>query len=205
MTRLSRLLACSLALCSIPVAALCYDAAGTPTIQAAHGAPGLADTTILIVRHAEKPSEGNGLDAQGVARSQAYVDYFRTFRLDGAPIHIDTLVATADSAQSERPRLTLAPLSHALHIPIQQPYADAAVGDLADWLKAGPNRRTILVAWHHGEIPALVAKLGGDPAALFTFRHWSPSVFGDVVVLRFDDNGRLVPSQTRLVHEDISV
>ena len=201
MTRVSKWLAWSLALCAIPVAALSYDAGG-PTIVAA---PGLADATILIVRHAEKPSEGSGLDAQGVARSQAYVGYFRHFRIDGSPIHIDTLVATTDSAGSARPRLTLMPLSQAMHIPIQQPFPDAAVGDLANWLKAGPKGRTVLVAWHHGEIPDLVAKLGADPATLFAFRRWSPSVFDDVVVLRFDGSGRLLPHETRLVREDIAI
>jgi hypothetical protein len=199
MTRSSRWIACCLALCSIPVAAFCY--AGETTAVAP--APGLADATVLIVRHAEKPSEGRGLDAQGLARSEAYVRYFQNFSIDGQPVHIDTLVATADSPQSQRPRLTLTPLSQATHIPIQQPFADDAVGGLADWLRAGPRGRTILVAWHHGEIPALIAKLGGDPDALFTFRHWSRSVFDDVVVLRFDADGRLVPTGTRLVREDI--
>lgn len=202
MTKVSRWLACALAVCSLPVAALCYDLGSVPAIA---GAPGLADATVLIVRHAEKPYIGRGLDARGVARSKAYVGYFENFRLDGAPLHIDTLIATADSQESIRPRLTLAPLSEAMHIPIQQPFADAAVGDLAAWLGTGRKGRTILVAWHHGEIPALVAKLGADPGALFAFRHWSPSVFDDVVVLRFDDAGQLIPGETRVVREDIAV
>ncbi len=207
MTRFSRLIACSLALLAVPVAALCYDADGARIAVPSNGAaaPGLANATILIVRHAEKPSDGSGLDAEGVARSKAYVGYFQNFRFDGAPLHIDALVATADSPASERPRLTLAPLSEATHIPIQQPFGNAAIGGLVDWLKAAPRGHTILVAWHHGKIPELVAGLGADPADLFTFRHWSPSVFGDVVVLRFDGNGRLLPDGARIVHENLTV
>jgi hypothetical protein len=203
MTRLSRLFVGALALLSIPVAALCYDAdRGTGTTSAF---PGLANATVLIVRHAEKPFDGNGLNAKGVARSKAYVAYFERFRIDGAPIHIDTLVAAADSPRSERPRLTLAPLSAATDIPIEQPAPDWAIGSLATWLATGQSGRTILIAWHHSEIPALVARLGADPGALFTFRHWSPTVFDDVVILRFDGQGRLEPGKTRLVRENIAV
>jgi len=202
MTRLSSVLIGGLALLSLPVAALCVDArdAAAPSL-----APGLANATVLIVRHAEKPDEGRGLNATGVARSEAYAGYFQHFRVDGAPVHIDTLVATADSPLSDRPRLTLAPLSQAIHVPIQQPFPDRAVGALAGWLRAGPKGRTILVAWHHGEIPDLVASLGADPGALFTFRRWSPTVFDEVVVLRFDGSGRPIPQETRLVREHLAV
>lgn len=202
LTRSSRIWIGALALLSLPVAALCYDVDRTPASNAA--APGLADATILIVRHAEKPGEGSGLDAKGVARSKAYIDYFEHFSIDGAPVHIDTLIATADSSQSDRPRLTLEPLSLATHIPIQQPFPNAKVAALADWLRAGPKGRTILVAWHHGEIPDLMTRLGADPGTLFAFSHWSPSVFDDVVVLRFDDSGRILPRETRLVREHIA-
>lgn len=201
MARYSRLLACLLTLVSLPVAALCYDAGHAVAVAA----PGLANATVLIVRHAEKPDEGGGLDAKGVARSKAYVGYFENFRLDGAPVHIDTLIAAADSSQSERPRLTLSPLSAALHIPIQQPFGNAAIGGLVGWLEAAPRGHTILVAWHHGEIPDLVAKLGADPGDLFAFRRWPPSIFDEVVVLRFDRTGRLIPGQVRLVHENIAI
>jgi hypothetical protein len=190
-----------MAACLLPVVALC-NARSAATVVAA---PGLADTTVLIVRHAEKPGTGCGLDAYGTARAEAYVRYFQQFRVDGAPIHIDTLVATADTPRSARPRLTLTPLSTATHVVIQQPFANDAVGDLADWLRAGHRGRTILIAWHHGKIPDLIARLGADPSRLFAFRHWSSRVFDDVVVLRFDAGGRLIPNETRLVREDFPI
>jgi hypothetical protein len=72
---------------------------------------GLADTTVLIIRHAEKPDSGTGLAPAGEARAQAYVGYFQHLRLNGVVFRPDTLIATADSKNSARERLTLEPLS----------------------------------------------------------------------------------------------
>ena len=137
------------------------------TVSAAEGrqnADGLANATILVIRHAEKPDEGSGLSPAGQARALAYATYFKTLTIDGVPIHIDTLIATADSGESERPRLTLAPLSEATGIQIQQPFDDAAVKDLARWLEQGKPDRTILIAWHHGKLPKLLERLGVNPS-----------------------------------------
>lgn len=77
------------------------------------GSPGLADVTLLVVRHAEKPSaEGDAdLSPAGAARTEAYATYFRHFALDGKPIHLEALIASSDSKESARPRLTLEPLA----------------------------------------------------------------------------------------------
>src|SRR5258708_1358262 len=76
--------------------------------------PNLKDTAILIIRHAEKPDSGSGLSPAGEKRAQAYVRYFKTFTIDSQPLRLDYLFATADSAASHRPRLTIEPLSQAL-------------------------------------------------------------------------------------------
>ncbi|MCG2991082.1 hypothetical protein, partial [Escherichia coli] len=75
---------------------------------------GLADATIAIIRHGEKPDSGTGLSPAGEKRAQAYSAYFQHLTLDGRPFRPDTLIATADSKNSARERLTLEPLSQAL-------------------------------------------------------------------------------------------
>src|SRR5438105_3217071 len=80
--------------------------------------PPLANEVILIIRHAEKPEEGTGLTPIGVQRANAYVDYFRAYRIDGQPAHLDHLIATADTKKSFRERLTLEPLGKALGQPL---------------------------------------------------------------------------------------
>jgi hypothetical protein len=172
-----------------------------PTVVAAP-ASGLCGSTVLIVRHAEKPDEGVGLTPAGEARAAAYARYFQSFPFKGAMLHVDTLVAAADTGHSERPRLTLAPLSQAIAIPVQQPSASEDVGGLANWLRAGPAKRTILVSWHHSKIGRLVGALGADPRQFLFLGRWPPSVYNWVVVLHFDADGNFVPSSSGLVKED---
>jgi hypothetical protein len=181
---------------------LCLVIAGPVTARRSHDAnatTGLADATVLIVRHAEKPDVGNGLTPAGEHRAMAYADYFRRFEIDGAPVHIDTLVATLDTPKSARPRLTVEPFAKASGLQLQQPFADKQVHELAVWLAAQPPGRTTLIAWHHGQIPNLLTALGADPVALIGAPPWPASVYNWVVVLHYDSSGRLITS--RLVHE----
>jgi hypothetical protein len=159
-------------------------------VQAHQDDSGPANATVLLVRHAEKPDSGPGLAPAGEARAAAYVSYFEHFRIAGAPARIDTLVATADSANSMRPRLTITPLGKALGLPVQQPYADQDVKDLAAWLAARPGHVT-LVAWHHGKMPKLLAALGADPATLLPGGVWPSDTYDWVIELRYDAQGHL--------------
>src|SRR5579872_1836495 len=79
-------------------------------------ASGLAGDTLLIIHHAEKPDGDNGgpgLAPAGEARAKAYANYFQHFQLDGMPVKIGAIIATADSEDSDRPRLTVTPFSQA--------------------------------------------------------------------------------------------
>src|SRR6476646_2034788 len=74
----------------------------------------LSDSTILIIRHAEKPEIGTGLSREGEERAQAYIHYFQNFRIKSEPMKLDYLVAADDSDHSQRSRLTLEPLGTAI-------------------------------------------------------------------------------------------
>lgn len=162
---------------------------------------GLADATVVIVRHGEKPDEGTGLSPVGEARAKAYVGYFEHLLLDGVPFRPDTLVASADSKNSARERLTLEPLAQALGLPIDQRFADKQVKELARALADESHGKSVLIAWHHGELAKLVEALGADAAKLLPDGHWPDDVFNWVVVLRYDHAGKLVPGSVRLLHE----
>jgi hypothetical protein len=155
---------------------------------------GLAGDTILIVRHAEKPEGDNGgpgLAPAGEARAKDYADYFQHFQVDGVPVKIDAIIATADSEGSERPRLTVTPFSQVSGLKIEQPFPDKEVKALAHWLAAGEPDRTILVAWHHGRLPKLLRELGADPGELLPDGVWPEDVYNWVIVLRYDNQGQL--------------
>jgi hypothetical protein len=162
---------------------------------------GLSDTTVLIIRHAEKPESGPGLTPAGEARAQAYVGYFEHFSVDGQSMVPNALYAAADSKSSMRPRLTITPLSQAMGLPIDSRFADKQTKEMADALRNEPHGNHVLIAWHHGEIPKLIHDLGGDSSALIPGDKWPSDVFGWVVVLQYDHKGRLVASQ--VIHEHL--
>lgn len=151
----------------------------------------LSNATILIIRHAEKPASGLELAPAGVARAQAYPAYFKNLSLAGVPVKVDAVFATADSKGSHRPRLTIEPTAKALGLPVDSRFADKNFAALADELKAKPHGRTLLVCWHHGEIPSLAQALGADPAKLLPGGKWPNEVFGWMIVLRYDAAGHL--------------
>ncbi|MDP9017982.1 MAG: flagellar basal body-associated protein FliL [Candidatus Eremiobacteraeota bacterium] len=162
---------------------------------------GLAGTTVLIVRHAEKPDSGTGLTAAGEQRARAYVAYFSNFTFNGKSARPDYLIAAADSHASQRPRLTIEPLSHALHLQIEQNFADKQFAQLASELQNGKHGKTVLIAWHHGEIPALMRALGVDPTTVLPAKKWPANVFGWVVAIHYNHRGQ--PRRAILIHENL--
>jgi hypothetical protein len=152
----------------------------------------LQSSVVIIVRHAEKPDTGDGLAPAGDARANAYVDYFKHFTVNSNAVHFDYLFAAKDSRESKRPRLTIKPLSKALGLVINTEFKDDKYAELAEELHAGRYRnKNILVCWHHGKIPELLAALGADPHKLLPNGKWPEDVFGWVVSLEYDQKGNL--------------
>jgi hypothetical protein len=164
---------------------------------------GLKNAEVLIIRHAEKLESGQDLSPAGFQRADAYVRYFGEFKVEGKPLKLDSLFAAADSKNSHRPRLTLEPLSRALHLPIVTNYNNKAPAMLADELKSKPHGHEILVCWHHGKIPELMRDLGADPSALLPDGKWPDDEFGWVIELRYDGDGKLMADQCRRIDEHI--
>ena len=163
------------------------------------GSSGLANVTLLVVRHAEKPTdEGNsGLAPAGEARAKAYATYFQHFTFEGSPVHVEALIASADSGESARPRLTLEPLSKATGLPIQQPFANKQFKDAARWIESGDAHLhgAALIAWHHGKLAKLLEKLGADPATILPDGSWPEEVYDWVIVLRYGPDGSLTEAK----------
>ena len=178
-----------------------------PVLVSAHHADkdtrGLRDVTVLIIRHAEKPDQGNGLSPRGEQRAAAYASYFDPLQLDASALTPQRLIATSDSKASMRPRLTLTPLAARLQLPIEQPWADDQVDALAKELRKKNQAPVVLIAWHHGHIVKLIEALGGDAKQLLGRKTWPGDVYNWVVVLHFDGQGRLSESASRLVREQL--
>ena len=161
----------------------------------------LAPRVVLIVRHAEKPEIGTGLTPLGEARAQLYAKYFEPFQEQGLSIPVDCLYAGADSKNSVRPRLTLEPLSKAAGLPLHTKVGTKDSGALVLQLKTEAHGRHPLIAWRHGEIPALLQAFGASPESLLPNGKWPDDVFDWVIMLNMGPDGQL--SSARLIHEQL--
>ncbi len=163
----------------------------------------LANNTVLIIRHSEKPETGNGLTAQGEERARLYAKYFQPFQDQSSPIEVDSLYAGADSKSSIRPRLTLEPLSKASNLPINSSISSKDSVALVAELKSHPHGHYPLVAWRHSELPALITAFGASPEKLLPNGQWPDDVFDWVVVLTIGPDGQLVSQ--KLIHQRLTV
>jgi hypothetical protein len=180
--------------------------AGPPGVASPAGLPGespLSDATILIIRHAEKPAFGSGLSPEGQARADAYVRYFENLRLDSQPLRLDYLVAADDSEHSQRSRLTLEPLGRAIGLKPDLRFQAKHPEELARELRSNLHGKTILVCWHHREIPDLLKALGAEPERLLPEGQWPTQQFGWVLELRYDHDGQLIRKKARRIKEHL--
>ena len=176
---------------ALALAMLCAMGGAGPAADGKNGSPSLARAMVLIIRHAEKPDEGDGLTAAGQARANAYVNYFEHYQRAGAPVKLTALFAAANSDTSHRPYLTILPLSQAIGLPINTDYKDKDYAKLADALQSADHGQAILICWHQGKIPDLVRALGADPRDVLPDGNWPDDQYGWVIQLRYDQQGRL--------------
>jgi hypothetical protein len=169
------------------------------------GSEALKNATILIIRHAEKPASGRELTPTGQQRAEAYAQYFKNLTVDSQPPRPDCLIAAADSNNSQRPRLTLEPLSKALGMPLNLTFNDKQNQELVRELQSKPHGKVILICWRHGKIPTLVKALGADPGKLIPGGKWPDNEYGWLLQLSYDQEGRLIPIKTKRLQPDFSV
>jgi hypothetical protein len=165
----------------------------------------LANNTVLIIRHSEKfeTEVGTGLNPAGEARARLYAKYFHPFQEEGLSIAVDCLYAGADSKNSFRPRLTLEPLSKATGIPLHANIGTKDPEMLVQELKTEAHGQHPLIAWRHGEIPALLRAFGAAPEKLLPNGQWPDDVFDWVILFKMGANGQL--ESARLIHETLKL
>lgn len=183
-------------LCTLVAAA----ALSAPLQAAAPAHDYLANNTVLIIRHAEKPPLGRELTPTGQERANDYAHYFEPFRDGGLNFRVDALYAGADSKDSIRPRLTLEPLGRAAALAVNSTVSTKDPEALVQLLRTQPHGRHPLVAWRHGSIPALLTAFGASPELLPNGK-WPNDVYDWVIVLTFDSQGHL--RTQRLVKETL--
>jgi hypothetical protein len=164
---------------------------------------GPKDAVVLIIRHGEKPDTGRVLSPAGQERAEAYKDYLQKFTVDSKPLSPDVIFAAKDSKQSRRPRLTVEPFAKAAQLPIDSRFSSNRSAELTAALRATQQGKRILISWHHTDIPDLLRALGAKPKSLLPGGKWPDAVFGWLILLRYDQDGRLIPASTRRINEHL--
>ena len=148
-----------------------------------------ADTTIVIVRHGEKPAQGLGqLTCRGLNRSLALAPLLLSRY--GKPVAVyapNPAVLKKDNGVAYayvRPLATIEPLAIRAGIPVNVEWDMTGVEPLAAKILASPTG-TQVVAWEHhwGETLArvLLTRLGGNPDDV---PRWQEKDFDSIFVIR---------------------
>jgi hypothetical protein len=164
--------------------------------EMAHAAstPDAADTTTLIfVRHGEKPAAGLGqLNCKGLNRALALPAVIAAKY--GKP---DAVYAPDPGEQKDdrghayyyvRPLATVEPTAIQFGLPIQTPYGHSHTHALEKTLLDPSMRnRTVLIGWEHREIETLVRKMVADHGgAASDVPKWKSADFDSIYVVRVD-------------------
>jgi hypothetical protein len=144
-----------------------FGLAGVGDGLAALGQTPQPPATILLIRHAEKLTDGReDLSPVGFERAKLIPKLFGGPGA-AAPHNLprpDLLFATHISKHSNRPVETITPLSQALDLPISSEVDDKDYVTLAKELLSGKYAgKVVLVAWHHGSLPGFARALGASP------------------------------------------
>lgn len=166
-----------------------YFAAITLTLMTLVASSARADSTIVILRHAEKPVLGLGqLNCRGLNRSLALAPLilarFGTptaiYASNPAQMKVDSGVAYA----YVRPLATIEPLAIRVGLPVNVQWGMTEIEPLAAQLLS-KSTGTYVVAWEHHWAESLarmlLSGLGGNPADVPL---WADSDFDSLLVIR---------------------
>jgi hypothetical protein len=169
----------------------------------ANAQDGPKDAVVLIIRHAEDADSGDGISPLGQERAEAYKNYFLNFTVDSKRQEPTVIFAAKDSKKSHRPRLTVEPFAKAANLKIDTRFGNNQSADLAADLRANQQGKVILICWRHPYIPALLGSLGANPKTFLPNGKWPGAVYNWVILLSYDQDGRLIPSSSRRINEHL--
>ena len=161
---------------------------------------GPRNTTILLIRHAEKSLETKELTPAGEARAKGYVAYFQNYQFQGKPVKLAAIFATTDSKKSHRTRATVEPVAAALGLKVNASFENKDYASMVAELETRHAGEDVLVCWHHGKVPGLLRALGADPATLLPGGEWPEDKYDWLIELHYDADGKL--QDARRVVED---
>ncbi len=143
---------------------------------------------VFIMRHGEKPTAGDNLDAQGYQRATGLPAFFASttqLKQFGPPVAIYAM-APSNTDSSNRPVETVAPLAKALGIQINSSFTKLQIVPLVTQIMNSPayNNKSVLICWEHTMIPQIAKDFGATMAP----QAWDGNVFNQIWVLSLAGN-----------------
>jgi hypothetical protein len=176
---------------------------GSALLVVAEAQEGPKNSVVLIIRHAEDGASDRGLTPRGQERAEAYKNYFLNFTVDSKRMQPKVIFAAKDSKKSHRPRLTVEPFAKAANLKTDSRFGNNQSTELAAELRANYQGQVILICWRHPYVPALLRALGAAPETLLPNGKWPNAVYDWVIVVSYDENGRLIPASTKRINEHL--
>ena len=143
---------------------------------------------ILIIRHGEKPADGNQLSVKGWQRAHALVHYFETnpaVTQHGTPVAIYAMKQDGLDG-SVRPIQTVTPLAQDLDKDVKTPYLrddyELLVKEILS--DSSLDGKMVLICWEHKVIPDMAHAFGVHPRP----NDWDGSDFDTVYEINFSGN-----------------
>lgn len=141
---------------------------------------------ILIVRHGEKPDDHSDSHLNDVGRVRADM-LAKTF--PSLYPNLSVLFSAAASSHSNRSYETIDPLAKTMRLAVNNSFSDSQHAELAEYILRGSedySGKTILICWHHENIPALAREdLGQESAPTF----WRDEVFDQIWQIDYSSDG----------------
>ncbi len=157
-------------------------------VSTAHARP----AEVILIRHAEKPDDGDGLSEKGWARARALPRLLERPDLTrfGKPVELFGMVPTKNRP-SRRALETLKYAAEALGLAINSNYSREQYDDLANEILENPdyNEKAVWVCWEHKVLIEMAKALGVKETP-----EWPDEQFDRAWVLDFDRNDKVTLS-----------
>ncbi|MBS0625919.1 MAG: histidine phosphatase family protein [Verrucomicrobia bacterium] len=144
---------------------------------------------VILIRHAEKPAQGNYLSLKGRQRAAALVPSFLGSPLllqNGQPAAIYAMKPTATDP-SVRSVQTVLVLAEELDLPLHNQFALGQIEPLVQEIMSSEDYegKTVLICWPHTELPQIASLFGAKEIP----KRWSEDTYDRFWVLSFSDSG----------------
>jgi hypothetical protein len=146
---------------------------------------------IIIIRHAEKPDEGNELSLKGRERAAALVPYFLETPdfFKGMPLVAIYAQGPKKEGSSIRAVQTVKGVAEATKVTIIDKFTRDEFPDMFAEIRknAAYDGKTVLICWEHKFIPDIAQAFGASDAP----NHWRGHVYDRTWIITFKEEGKI--------------